>query len=167
MVDTLNIPGLGSLKIIETYAYYDQPILFSCQTATKHLYLVVAADENDQYETWLYAEVSTERLNLIRSGSIDLHDAFAHPESGRVLQVKFPYNSQTEPKIESVQSDQISENMLPIPGECLDFEIDIFPVPNNVKKNSEPNPESDKFRTLLSTLMEQNSWNKIENRLNK
>ena len=53
------------------------------------LYLAVAADENDQHETWLYARVSSERLNRIRSGAIDLHDAFADTEDGHLLQVRF------------------------------------------------------------------------------
>ena len=30
MADILNITGLGKLEIVETYVYYDQPVLFSC-----------------------------------------------------------------------------------------------------------------------------------------
>ena len=131
MANILNIRGLGRLEIVEIYEYYDQPVLFSCKNAAGHLYLVVAADENDQYETWLYAGVSTERLNLIRSGGIDLHDAFADPEDGCILQVKFPYSDQTELQIESVQSNQIPEDMLPTSGECLDLETDTLPELNN------------------------------------
>ncbi len=139
MFNTLNIPDIGKLQIVETYAFYDEPVLFSCQNTLDRLYIVVAADENDQNETWLYAEVSTERLNLIRSGSIDLHDAFAYTEDGSVFQVRFPYDDLTEPIIESVQSNQISKDMLPLPGECLDFEIDIFPVLKNVKELTKSN----------------------------
>ena len=95
MADILNIPGLGKLEIVEVYIYYDQPVLFSCKNAAGHLYLVLAADENDQYETWLYAAVSVERLNHIRSGAIDLHDAFADSEDGFLLQVIVPYDDQT------------------------------------------------------------------------
>ena len=121
MADILNIPTLGKLKIVETYVYYDQPVLFSCKNAAGHLYLVVAADENDQYDTWLYAGVSPERLNHIRSGAIDLHDAFADPEDGSLFQVIAPYDDQTPLQIESIQPDQISEDMLPVPGERLDL----------------------------------------------
>ena len=85
--DILNIPELGKLEIIEIYDYYDQPILFACKNAAGHFYFVVAADEDEQHETWLYVEVSLERLNLIRSGTIDLHDAFAYPERDCVFQV--------------------------------------------------------------------------------
>ncbi len=65
-----------------SYAYYDQPVLFSCKDSAGPFYLVMAADGNDQYETWLYTKVSIGRLNLVRSGAIDLHDAFADPEGG-------------------------------------------------------------------------------------
>ena len=126
VVDTLNIPALGKLEIVETYAYYDEPILFSCKNAAGHLYLVVAADENEENETWLYAEVSAKRLNSIRSGAIDLHDAFAKTEDGRLLQVKFPYDKSLA-ESDFVQSNQISEDMLPDPGECLEFQSEEHP----------------------------------------
>ncbi len=145
MFDTLNIPHLGSLEIVETYAYYDQPVLFSCKNSAGHRYLVVAADENDQYETWLYAGVSPERLALIRSGAIDLHDAFADPEGGRLLQVRFSYDAPTSPQIESVEANQVSEDMLPLPGEYLDLETETRPVPSQ----AEPMPKNNQDLDVL------------------
>jgi hypothetical protein len=112
VVDILNIPKLGRLEIVEIYDYYNQPVLFFCKDADGNLYLVVAADENDEYETWLYANVSVDRLKLIHSDKIDLHDAFSNTEDGSVFQVKFPYNDST-PLAEFVKSNQISEDMLP------------------------------------------------------
>ena len=125
MADILNITGLGRLEIVETYVYYDQPLLFSCKSAADHLYLVVAADEDEQHETWLYVRVSVERLNLIRSGAIDLHDAFAKPEDGFLLQEIIPCEDQNQPRMESIQPDQISEDMLPTRGESLDLETEM------------------------------------------
>ena len=136
MADMLNIPSLGKLEIVETYAYYDQPVLFSCKNATGHLYLVVAADENDQYDTWLYAGVSPERLNHIRSGEIDLHDAFADPEAGILFQVTAPYDNQSPLLIEPVESNQIPEDMLPVPGERLNLKIEIPLARSNSKEIS-------------------------------
>lgn len=128
MADILNIPMLGRLEIVEIYVYYDQPVLFSCKSAAGHLYLVVAADENDQYETWMYAGVSEERLNLIRSGAIDLHDAFAEPESGFLVQAIVPYDDQTQVLTSHIQADQISKDMLPVPGESLNLKTDTLPA---------------------------------------
>ena len=131
MADILNITGLGRLEIVETYVYYDQPVLFSCKSAAGHLYLVVAADKNDEYETWLCVGVSAERLSPIRSGTIDLHNAFAEPEDGFLLQEIIPYDDETQPRLEPIQPDQISEDMLPMPGECLDLEIETLPALSN------------------------------------
>ena len=128
MANILNITGLGKLEIVETYVYYDQPVLFSCKSSAGHLYLAVATDKNEEHETWLYVGVSAERLNLIRSGTIDLHDAFAEPEDGFLLQEIIPYDNQTQPRLEPIQPDQIPEDMLPVPGECLDLEIETFPM---------------------------------------
>ncbi len=133
MADTLNIPTLGKLEIVETYAYYDQPVLFSCKNAAGHLYLVVAADETDQNETWLYAGVSEERLSLIRSGAIDLHDAFADPEGGDLVRVIFPYNNQTGIQTDLIRPDQIHKDMLPVSGERLSFETNTLPVLSDSK----------------------------------
>lgn len=141
MADILNITGLGRLEIVEIYVYYDQPLLFSCKSAADHLYLVVAADEDEQHETWLYVRVSVERLNLIRSGAIDLHDAFAKPEDGFLLQEIIPYDAQTQPRMESIQPDQISEDMLPTPGESLDLETEMPPVLSKTESMSKNNQD--------------------------
>ena len=139
--DILNITGLGRLEIVETYVYYDQPVLFSCKSAAGHLYLAVATDKNDEYETWLYVAVSVERLNLIRSGAIDLHDAFAKPEDGFLLQEIIPYDDQTQPRMESIQPDQISEDMLPTPGESLDLETEMPLVLSDTEPLSKNNQD--------------------------
>ena len=143
--DILNISDLGSLEIIEIYDYYDQPILFACKNAAGHLYLVVAADENDHYETWLYVRVSAERLNLIRSGTIDLHDAFADSEDRHLLQVKFSYNNPTSPQVQHLEANQIPEGMLPTRGECLDLETEMPPV----LSNTEPMLKNDQDLELI------------------
>jgi hypothetical protein len=128
MVDVLNIPELGKLEIVEVYEYYDQPVLYSCKNASRHFYLVVAAAEDAQFLTWLCVAVSTDRLNLIRSGEIDLHDAFADSENPYAIQVKVPYEEHASVQTDFIQSNQIPEDMLPIPGECLDLETEILSV---------------------------------------
>ncbi len=138
MLDILNIPELGKLEIVEVYAYYDQPVLYSCKNGSGHVFLVVAAAEDDQYLTWLCVGVSIERLNLIRTGKIDLHDAFYDSENTYAVEVKVPYEKNASLQTNFIQSDQIPEDMLPIPGECLDYEFDIYPVMKDVKGLSKP-----------------------------
>ena len=128
MLDILNIPELGKLEIVEVYEYYDQPVLYSCKNASGHFYLVVAAAEDAQFLTWLCVAVSLERLNLIRSGKIDLHDAFADSENPYAILVRVPYEEETSVQTDFIQSNQISENMLPMSGERLDLEVNPLPV---------------------------------------
>ena len=128
MLDLLNIPELGKLEIVEVYEYYDQPVLYSCKNASGHFYLVVAAAEDAKFLTWLCVAVSTERLNRIRSGEIDLHDAFTDSENPYAIQVKVPYEEHASVQTDFIQPNQIPEDMLPVPGECLDFETEILPV---------------------------------------
>ena len=45
---------LGKLELIEVYEFYDQPILFSCRNASDAIFMGVFADEDDDFETWLY-----------------------------------------------------------------------------------------------------------------
>ena len=134
MLDILNIPELGKLEIVEIYEYYDQPVLYSCKNASGHFYLVVAAAEDAQFLTWLCVAVSLERLNLIRSGKIDLHDAFADSENSHAIQVKVPYEEHASVLTDFIQSNQIPEDMLPIPGEYLELEIDTLPVLSNAEE---------------------------------
>ena len=145
MADILNISELDKLEIIEIYDYYDQPILFACKNAAGPLHLVVAADEDEQHETWLYVEVSIERLNLIRSGTIDLHDAFAYPENGCLFQVRFPYDNPTSPQIESIEASRVPEDILPTPGESLELETEMPPV----FSNTEPMPKNNQDLELI------------------
>ncbi|MDE0018081.1 MAG: hypothetical protein OXU51_18000 [Candidatus Poribacteria bacterium] len=97
------------------------------------------------YETWLYVRVSAERLNLIRSGTIDLHDAFADSENGHLLQAKFFYDNPTSPQVQHLESNQIPEDMLPTPGECLDLETEM-PL---VLSNTEPMLKNDQDLELI------------------
>ena len=134
IIDTRNVPGLGRLKHVETYAYYDEPVLYCCQNAAGHLYLVVAAAANEQGEIWLYAGVSDTRLARIRSGAIDLHDAFADPEDGSLLQVTVPDDDNTPLKIEPVDPNQISDDMLPMPDERLNLKTETLPILRDSKE---------------------------------
>ena len=113
MSDILNIPELGELEIVEIYDYYNVPILFSCRNSASHLYIVIFADHLPEYEMWLYAEVSLTRLNLIRSGVVNLHDAFSKPEMGRLLKAMIPHSNSAEFNSEYITPDQLHSDVFP------------------------------------------------------
>ena len=117
---------LGKLELIEVYEFYDQPILFSCRNASDAIFMGVFADEDDNFETWLYVGVSPHRFNQIRSGAIDLHDAFSEVEDGIIYQIKVPHDGQM-PVSMPIPAPQIPDDMLPLPGEFINLETSTLP----------------------------------------
>ena len=118
-----HIPYLGRLKIIETWVYYDQPLLFSCKNEHETLFIGVASDKTETAETWLYVKLSQNRLEKIRSGNIDLHDAFAKPENNMIVEVKYIYECDSDyPEIRCLKPFEVSKDFLPVPGEFLNLD---------------------------------------------
>ena len=126
---------LGKLELIEVYEFYDQPILFSCRNASDAIFMGVFADEDDDFETWLYVGVSPHRFNQIRSGAIDLHDAFSEVEDGIIFQIKVPYDGQM-PASMPISAAQIPDNMLPLPGEFINLEPTLSELDEDLKWKS-------------------------------
>ncbi len=125
-----DIPYLGIHKVVEYYVHNDDPALFSCRDCAGHLYLVTVG-KNDEHKTWLRVGISNERFDLIRSGGIDLRNAFTDAENGSLFQVNIPNDDPTEPSLEVVQPNQIVEDMLPLPGERLGLKTDTLPALSN------------------------------------
>ena len=117
---------LGKLELIEVYEFYDRPILFSCRNASDAIFIGVFADEDDNFETWLYVGVSPHRFNRIRSGAIDLHDTFSEVEDGIIYQIKVPHDEQM-PLSMPIPSTEIPDDMLPLPGEFMNLETSTLP----------------------------------------
>ena len=132
-----DIPNLGIHKVVENYVYNDDPALFSCKDSADHLYLVTFS-ENEQDKTWLRVEISNERFNLIRSGGIDLRNAFTDTENGYLVRIKVPHDTPTQSSPEIIHPNEIPEDMLPFPGERLGLKTDTLPA-----LNSPEEPEKD------------------------
>jgi hypothetical protein len=119
---------LGSLQLVETYEFYDKPLLFVCQNTTGHLFLAVLVDENDVGETWIYAPISTKRLEQVRAGIVDLHDAFAQAENGHVYEVIVPHNSSDDVQVAFLPVDRLTDDILPLQGERLSLNTQTLPT---------------------------------------
>jgi hypothetical protein len=71
---------LGNLELLEVYVFYDSPRLFACQNLSGQIFIAVWIDETANADIWLYVSVSPNRFLAIRSGYIDLHEAYAKAE---------------------------------------------------------------------------------------
>lgn len=112
---------LGNLQTIEIYVYVDRPCLFSCRNATGHLFLAVWIDETEVDNLWLYVPVSESRFQAIRTGEVDLHDAFLGSEDGFVYQVQVSCDDRPD-RVEVIPGDTLDRSWLPLMGERLSCE---------------------------------------------
>jgi hypothetical protein len=115
---------LGKLELIEIYEFYDKPLLFSCKNASDSIFLALLVEENDMYETWIYAGMSRRRLEQIRSGLIDLHDAFFMAEDEMVYEIRIPSYQEKPFEFRNIPSKSLGEDRLPKHGETLDIKTE-------------------------------------------
>lgn len=127
--------SLGQLEILEVYEFYDRPLLFACCNRANTYYLVVLVQEVDEADVWLYVATSPKRLQHIRSGGIDLHDAFAETEDGISYIVTQPHN-EVQSKIEVVSSGDINPAWLPYPQEYLNLPTETLPELDSVERRA-------------------------------
>lgn len=60
------------MAIEEVFDYHDQPLLFTCRDSQGNLYLTLLIEEN----TWLYIELTDEKLEKMKRKEVDLYSAF-------------------------------------------------------------------------------------------
>lgn len=108
----------GTLFLVEMYLHYDGPRLFSAISPTDNLFLITWFGQTDPgTDDWLLAPVSATRLEAIRSGHIDIHDAFRLVETGSLYLLRSPLG---DAPIRSVAAKEIPEEDLADPGEILE-----------------------------------------------
>lgn len=117
---------LGPIKMLEVYEYFDGPCLFSCRSSAGQIYLATAADDDDESITYLYAPVTNERFQQIRSGNIDLYDTFRHCEADVLFSVRITYDDLAT--ISPVRSDTVDEELLPDRGQRLCIPTQTMPA---------------------------------------
>ncbi|MGM3305220.1 DUF6575 domain-containing protein [Anabaena sp. WFMT] len=120
-------PPLVNLEIIEVYEYYDVPCLFSCRNTSGQIFLAVWIDETPEFKTWLYVPMSQRRVENLRSGNIDLRDAFVNSEDNFVYKAIIPCDA-TPDRIETILSKNLIDDWLPLPGEFLNFGAEPLPI---------------------------------------
>jgi hypothetical protein len=129
---SLDPPLFEDLALLESYEYYDRPLLFSCFEQTSYrLFLAVLINEHNATEEWLYVEVSRQRLLNIRAGLISLHDAFARSENGFVFRVWLSTMDAEIARFEVVSSEELLEHQLPMQGERLNLITPLRQLPKS------------------------------------
>lgn len=109
----------GQLELLEIYEYYDKPLLVSCQNAVDRLFLAVLIEDEPEYEKWLFSEMSKIRFENIRSGRIDLHEAYSDAELGFVYSAMIFTDQSQHHIFEIINIQDLTEDMLPQKGQFI------------------------------------------------
>ena len=148
-------PDLKNTEIVEVYVYYDRPLLFLCQDLIGRKYIAVLVDEDDEGEYWLYVEISQRRLEMIRSGGIDLHTAFGHPESGYAFSLRLEFSSENI-TIKPLAAAEISQEWLPKKETKLEIPTETLPrfvfTPGDVQRGRMGKQPKEKGRSPFGAL---------------
>lgn len=111
---------LGKLEYLDIYKQYDtRPCLFSCRNQDGQNYLAVWVDETGNGNRWLYAAISTTRLNWLKEGIVDIRSAFAEATSGFVYDVTTDKDGKSSVKMLSCLA--LTDDSLPVLGEFLKY----------------------------------------------
>jgi hypothetical protein len=127
---SLDPPQFERLVLLESYEYYDRPLLFSCFEETSvRLFLAVLINELITTEEWLYVETSRNRLINIRSGLISLNDAFTKSENGYVFKAFLDRLNSGNERFELFPSAKLQDYQVPAQGERLNIQEPLPPLP--------------------------------------
>ena len=114
---------LGQLEFLETYDYFDIPLLFTCRNRAGHTFFAVFTGETGEAYTWFYVAVSSDRLRRIRHSEIDTREAFSSPETGIGLRVSIFKDPERDSQVTQVQMDELNPDWLPRGGDYLELEL--------------------------------------------
>jgi superfamily II DNA or RNA helicase len=109
---------VGELVVQEAFLYYDGPRLFVAMNPIGQKYLINCLSSDDKNDTWLAVALSDKRLSALKSRTLDVHDVFAKPELGFVVELTSNKNGLLVSS--SIKKpDQLQPDDLPEPGAFL------------------------------------------------
>lgn len=107
---------LGDFVYKKIYSLYNEPLIFSCDSEIGNIYLILRQSKKET--EWLVVKVTKERLKKLENKEIDYYTAFTKPEYGCL------YRMFGDPKslgMQIVLPEQLTKEMIPYPGEFLDY----------------------------------------------
>lgn len=149
------LPILGEVFFHNVYLFYDEPLLFSCKTNNGAFFFVEKLPDDD-CERWLMTPISIELLKLLEANAVEIRSVFLDP-SCRLSLIRHTEND--EYSISAFDIDNLTDDLLPLPGEFLDYD------PSNIIVNHLTNrltlAETDK-RDVIDIALEVNDSHEQE-----
>ncbi|MED5098672.1 hypothetical protein P9858_00880 [Niallia circulans] len=127
---------LYKLNLIETYEYYDRPLLFTCESISGQKYLVNLIDADDISDTWFYVPISNTRFANVRSGKISVRDSILKSENNFVWEVITHNIDESKDRVSVREITSISEDELPDEDSYLNLNEGTLPDKIDTKTES-------------------------------
>lgn len=117
MNEFLLLPAFGKLYFHHIYAFYDEPLVFSCVSNAQQYFFVTAIPSSENSERWLIVPVSTGRLLTAERNKIEVRNLLLDPET-TVLMIS---RNESDVSVEVVNPDALGDDLLPTKGVFLDY----------------------------------------------
>lgn len=131
------IPNIGELYYNHIYLFYDEPQLFSCITKAFQYYFAMLIDSDDNFNQWLLAPISNQRLLRAEKNTLQIKDIFVRPETDFIWNVRWENGNYFSGQI---SPESLTADMLPEDGQLLDYNLEIlgkeYPLLNKVTKET-------------------------------
>ncbi|MDO8969945.1 MAG: hypothetical protein Q7U74_04595, partial [Saprospiraceae bacterium] len=106
------------LTVLETLIWHDTPQLFVAKDLVGGFHICLALDNSGELPQYITVAISPARLQLLKTGKIDLYSVFAYPEMSTWSQITaFEASSVVAEPLPEM--DKLPDEWLPTPGEFL------------------------------------------------
>jgi len=106
------------LTVLETLIWHDIPQLFVAKDLVGGLHLCLAVEDTNEEPHYITVAISQERLQMLKSGKIDLYSVFSNPEMGTWLQIT-SFEDASAVAEPLPKQEKLPDEWLPAPGEFL------------------------------------------------
>lgn len=111
----------GQLTIEEVFFEHDGPRFFIARSQSDRRFLVIAVDETETSDTYLYLPISDARWTAVRSGLMTVRTAFQEPEDGSLYAVVANYEAEPNNVIAIRQPGEVPDHWWPDADSVLEL----------------------------------------------
>lgn len=152
----LNVQMIGDLYYHHIHLFYDEPLIFSCQTKTYQYYFVVAAPTSESADaSWLIVPISLGRLIKAERNLIEIRKLITEPENFVCL-VDLNGNDTV---VTQIDPSKLGDDMLPNAGTFLNY-VEGQELPS-VADDTDTRAEQEK-RDIIEISLEKNNEHQQE-----
>ena len=106
------------LTVLETLIWHDTPQLFVAKDLVGGFHLCLAVENGEELPLYITVAISPARLQLLKTGKVDLYSIFSNPEMSAWFQI----TSFEETRVVAEplpNQEKLPDEWLPTPGEFL------------------------------------------------